>query len=128
MSISEIYVHNGSIMHSDVMKYLFIILLLLPLSLSARTIVVKYRDLPVDVDNGHFEELRLKPSSLVMEMFYDEQGNYLLVSLKNTFYHYCGINKPVINTWVNSDSLGRFYLSNIKGNFDCRVYPMPSYE
>jgi len=115
-------------MHSGVMKYLFIILLLLPLSLSARTIVVKYRDTPVDVDNGHFEELRLKPSSLVMEMFYDEQGNYLIVSLKNTFYHYCGINKPVINTWINSDSLGRFYLNNIKGNYDCRIYPLPGYE
>ena len=105
-----------------------LIFLLIPFNLSARTIVVKYRDTPVDVDNGHFQELRLKPSSLVMEMFYDEHGNYLLVSLKNTFYHYCGINKPVINTWVNSDSLGRFYLSNIKGNFDCRIYPVPSYK
>ncbi len=103
------------------------ILLLIPLSLSARTIFVKYRDTPVDVDNGHFEELRLKPSSLVKEMFYDENGNYLLVSLKNTFYHYCGINKQIIITWVNSDSLGRFYLNNIKGNFDCRIYPIPEY-
>jgi len=97
-------------------------------SLSARTIFVKYRDTLVDVDNGHFEELGLKSSSLVKEMFYDEQGNYLLVSLKNTFYHYCGINRQIINTWVNSDSLGRFYLNNIKGNFDCRIYPVPSHE
>ncbi len=107
---------------------ILLILLLISLSLSARTIIVKYRDTTVDVDNGRFEELRLKPSSLVMEIFYDEQGNYLLVSLKNTFYHYCGINKPVINTWVNSDSLGRFYLNNVKGNFDCRIFPIPSYE
>jgi len=107
---------------------MLIIFLLIPLSLSARTIVVKYRDTPVDVENGHFEEIKLKLSSLVNEMFFDEQGNYLLVRLKSTFYHYCGINKQVINTWINSSSLGRFYLSNIKGNFDCRIYPIPSYE
>jgi len=107
---------------------ILLIFLFIPLNLSARTIVVKYRDTPVDIDNGHFEELRLKPSSLVMEMFYDKEGNYLLVSLKNTFYHYCGIDKQVINTWVNSGSLGRFYLNNIKGNFDCRIYPIPRYE
>lgn len=104
------------------------ILFFISFNLSARTIFVKYKDTPVDVDNGHFEELKLKPSSLVKEMFYDERGNYLLVSLKNTFYHYCGINKQVVNTWVNSDSLGRFYLNNIKGSFDCRIFPIPNYE
>ena len=55
---------------------IFLIFLLIPFSLSARTIVVKYRDTPVDVDNGQFEELKLKPSSLVKEMFYDEEGDY----------------------------------------------------
>lgn len=107
--------------------YLFLLILLLSFHLSARTIVVKYRDTPVDVNNGYFKTLSLKPSSLVKEMFYDEQGYYLLVSLKNTFYHYCGINKQTIKAWVNSNSLGRFYLNNIKGNFDCRIYPIPSY-
>ena len=97
-------------------------------NLSARTIFVKYRDTPVNVDNSFFEELNLKPSSLVKEMFYDEDGKYLLVSLKNTFYHYCGIDKQIIEKWVSSDSLGRFYLHNIKGNFDCRIYPIPTYK
>jgi len=108
-------------------KYLFILILLLPLSLSARTLTIKYRDTPVDTSNGHFQELSLNSSSLVKEMFYDEQGNYLLVSLKNTFYHYCGIDSQVVNAWVASGSLGRFYLQNIKGNYGCRVYPVPVY-
>ena len=109
------------------MKLLLLALLLFPLSLSARTLNIKYRDTPVDTSNGHFQELDLKSSSLIKEMFYDSQGNYLLVSLKNTFYHYCGINSQVVNAWTTSDSLGQFYSQNIKGNYDCRIYPVPVY-
>lgn len=111
------------------MKSLIILIFfILSFNLSARAIDVKYKDTPVDVDNGHFKEINLKSSSFVKEMFFDGQENYLLVRLKNTFYHYCGINKQVIKTWVNSSSLGRYYLNNIKGNYDCRVYPLPNYE
>ena len=75
-----------------------------------------------------FDELDGVLDGFLKEMFFDGQENYLLVRLKNTFYHYCGINKQVIKTWVNSSSLGRYYLNNIKGNYDCRVYPLPNYE
>jgi len=75
-----------------------------------------------------FDELDGVLDGFLKEMFFDGKGSYLLVSLKNTFYHYCGISSKVVNAWTASNSLGRFYLDNIKGNYDCRVYPTPNYD
>jgi len=93
----------------------------------ARDITVKYRDDPVDVDNGYFEEMELKSSSLVQEIYYDAQNQYLLVRLKSTFYHYCNIPAEYVSEWVNADSLGSYYRDCIKGDFGCRYVPVPSY-
>ena len=93
----------------------------------AREISVKYRDSIVDVSNGHFVEINLKRSSIVKEMFYDTGNEYLLVSLKGTFYHYCGIPNSVVTEWVSAPSLGRYYISRVKGSFDCRKGPIPRY-
>jgi|COG998Drversion2_1049125.scaffolds.fasta_scaffold578617_1 hypothetical protein len=93
----------------------------------AQEINVKYRDTTVDVGNGHFEKLNLKPSSFVNEMYYNNKNRYLLVKLKNTFYHYCGLPPVVVENWINASSLGRYYNYNIKGNFDCRINPVPTY-
>ena len=96
--------------------------------IATRIINVKYRSTPVDVNNGTFVELALKPSSVVKEIFFDASAAYLLVRLKNTFYHYCGVDNATVRNWENAGSLGRFYGQNIKGNFDCRINPMPDYE
>jgi hypothetical protein len=69
----------------------------------------------------------LKPSSLVQEIYYDAESHYLLVSLNGTFYHYCGIPSNVVTAWVDAPSLGSFYNASVKGRFDCRVNPVPSY-
>lgn len=82
-----------------------------------RFVTVKYRDTPVNVKN--FTEYKLKKSSFVHEILYDESEKYLLVRLKNTFYHYCNINESTVESWVSSKSLGRFYVSRIKGSFGC---------
>ena len=92
----------------------------------AKNIYVKYKG-TVDISNGHFKHLVLKPSSFINDMYYDKNNNYLLVQLKNTYYHYCAIPQDIINDWKSSSSLGRYYNYNIKGNYDCRVYPAPSY-
>jgi len=84
----------------------------------ARDIAVKYRKTPVNVDS--FKEYSLKSSSLVKEMLYDEENKYLLVRLNKNFYQYCFIEKNIIQSWVNADSLGSFYRNNIKGKFSCR--------
>lgn len=80
---------------------------LVVLPCSALGITVKYRATPVDVSNGHFQEFALKPSSLVQEIFYDLGNEYLLVRLKQTFSHYCGIPKAAVREWVAASSLGR---------------------
>lgn len=111
-------------MKKSVLAVLFV--LLLSGHAFAKQVYVKYRG-QVDTDNGHFVSYKLKASSLVHEIYYDNPNNYLLVSLNGTYYHYCGISENVVSNWVNSSSLGRFYGSYIKGNYDCRVYPVPQY-
>ena len=103
-----------------------LLIVFISLSVSAKDVYVKYRG-SVNVDNGQLEHVNIGYSSLVKDMYYDKDNNYLLVKLNSTYYHYCGINPSVTNKWVSSSSLGRYYLNNIKGNYDCRVYPMPKY-
>lgn len=106
-------------------KSIFLILLCSTV-LFSETIYVKYRG-AIDVDNGHFSHLQLKNSTLVKDMYYDKNHEYLLVRLKHTYYHYCSIPHNVVRRWIESPSLGRFYNSYIKGNYDCRIYPVPRY-
>ena len=93
----------------------------------AEDIYVKYRDGTVDVSNGHFQHLSLKDSRLVKNMYYDQGNSYLLVRLKSTYYHHCSIPQGVVSDWRDSSSLGKYYNRNIKGNYDCRINPIPSY-
>ena len=98
------------------------------LHLGAENIWVKYRDTAVDVSNGNFQHLRLKSSSLVKDMHYDSDNQYLLVQLNQAYYHYCGIPAEVVEEWIQSQSLGRYYNYYVKGNFDCRVNYLPKYK
>lgn len=106
---------------------LILISLVAPAETLAEVVVVKYRSTPVNVANGHFEKIDLKQSSLVKKMYFDVKNQYLLVRLKHTFYHYCGIPKNKIEGWTASSSLGRYYLRHIKENYDCRIFPVPEY-
>ena len=110
-------------------KLLLLSILLLGLGSTAfaKDIYVKYRG-TVDVSNGYFQQLFLKSSSFINDMYYDSDNNYLLVQLNSTYYHYCAIPQGVISDWRGSSSLGRYYNHNIKGNYDCRVNPVPQYE
>ena len=64
------------------MRLLFVLFCIgLAYPLAAREIAVKYRQTPVDVSNGKFQEISLKLSSVVEEIFYDSGNQYLLVSL-----------------------------------------------
>lgn len=104
----------------------FMVLFLIQVAF-AQQVFVKYRGM-VDVGSGHFKSYPLKQSSLVQEIYHDKPNNYLIVSLNGTYYHYCGIPQNVVDRWVTADSLGRFYGSYVKGNYDCRVYPVPKYQ
>ena len=92
----------------------------------SESIYVKYRG-TVDVDNGYFSKLQLKNSSLVKDIYYDKDNKYLLVRLKHTYYHYCSIPNDIVNKWMDAPSLGKYYNFFIKGQYDCRIYPAPTY-
>ena len=94
---------------------------------------VKYRGI-VDTElvnkrtgRPYFDELKLKNSSLVKGMYYDQANNYLLVRLRNTWYHYCEIPPKEVRSWQYSQSLGSHYHSFIKGGYDCRTGFVPKY-
>lgn len=93
----------------------------LALPAHAETVNVKYRG-PVDLTG--FDCLS-QPSSLVWRTCYLVKQQYMVVNLKGTYYHYCRMPGPVVFAWRTADSLGRFYLARIKGEYDCRDGGMP---
>jgi len=89
----------------------------------------------VNVDNEHFVHYKSKSATLIKDMYYDEENAYLIVRLNHTYYHYCSIPKSVIDEWRNMPKewdirspLKWYYYNYIKGNYDCRINPVPSYE
>jgi hypothetical protein len=88
----------------------------------AETVFVKYQG-PVDLKPFTCTDTQ---SSLVHRICYQPEQSYLVVLLDQTYYHYCRIPSQVVSQWLNADSKGRFYLGNIKGNFDCRLGGIPN--
>ena len=91
----------------------------------AECVTVKYRDgacVPL-------EKLECKStvSSFIDRLCYDEKNSYMLLLLKETWYHYCNIPKDEVDRFLSSESLGRFYNQEIKGKFGCRGQPVPTY-
>ena len=103
---------------------LVIVLCMYSLFTYAESVNVKYRG-AVNIDS--FECEWVNRSSLVNRLCFDPKESYAIVLLKSTYYHYCSVSSNVIDSWRASSSMGRFYLSNIKGNYDCRVNYMPKY-
>jgi hypothetical protein len=90
-------------------------------------LTVKYRPDPVDIGDPRFAFLDGGSSSLVDAAFYDSGNGYMIVSLKGTAYHYCGMPNNVWSSFTAASSLGTFYNTAIKGNFDCRTGFVPEY-
>ena len=106
----------------------FLILAIIIQPTQAEIITVKYRPVAVDTEKGSFKEFSLGESSFINRILYDQEQKYLLVKLRDTFYHYCSIPKGVVTNWTTTRSLGRFYNNNVKGNFDCREHKVPGYH
>ncbi len=88
---------------------------------------IKYRDTPVNINNGRFEYLDTYRSSFIRGAWYDAQNRYMIIKLKSTYYHYCGLPKSVWYKFKMANSYGKFYNGYIKGNYDCRHGYVPSY-
>ena len=67
-------------------------------------------------------------------MCYDTANHYMIIKLKQTYYHYCEIDVATVNSFKGAASMGRYYNANIRskpdgthGPFDCRDHPIPKY-
>ena len=88
---------------------------------------VEYRDDPVDVAAPWFESLGNRESSVVDAAWYDVTREYLVIVLKGRAYHYCDLDRQTWTSFVDANSLGRFYAGVIRDNFDCRESEVPTY-
>lgn len=92
---------------------------------NAETVNVKYRG-PVDLKTFTCETVAR--SSLVKRVCYDQREQYMIINLQGTYYHYCEINARTVSALLGASSMGRYYLANIKGDFDCRTRRVPAYK
>lgn len=106
-------------------KLVLLALFTVPLRANAETVFVKYRG---SVDLAPFQCEPVTRSSFIQRVCYDRHERYMLISLNGTYYHYCQIGEETVSGLMSADSMGRYYNRYIKGNFDCRVNAMPSYE
>ena len=88
---------------------------------------VKYRADPVDIAAPYFESLGRSDSSVVEGAWFDSENEYLVINLQGTVYHYCGIGSSTWSSLKSAESMGSYFQDSIKGNFDCRVFPVPAY-
>jgi hypothetical protein len=91
----------------------------------AETVNVKYRGA---VDLAPFQCESVSRSSLVSRVCYDRKEQYMVIGLQGTYYHYCEIDAGTVAALRGAASMGRFYNSSIKGNFDCRTHRVPAYK
>ncbi|MCJ9700183.1 KTSC domain-containing protein [Bradyrhizobium sp. SHOUNA76] len=94
----------------------------------AETVTVKYRG-PVDLKPFACQDTK---SSFINRVCYDAANQYMVILLKDTYYHYCEIPKSTVDALLSADSHGRYYNANIKGTgkdgpYDCRTHRVPSY-
>jgi hypothetical protein len=92
----------------------------------AEDVYVKYRHAnPVDLK--HFACTSTDRSSFVRRVCYDRANSYMLIKLRETWYHYCGIPADVVASLIAVGSVGTYFNRYVKGKFDCRINPVPSY-
>jgi hypothetical protein len=98
---------------------------------SAECVTVKYRDTAVCLDT--FKCTDTARSSYVRTVCYDAAKSYMLIKLKNVWYHYCAVDSASAQNLITAPSVGRHYTEyfrshkGVHGPFDCRDHPPPSY-
>lgn len=93
-----------------------------------KIVYVKYRDTGlVDVNNDSFRYKDMSRSSFVRSAWYDDTENYMIVKLKDTYYHYCDLPISVWDSFIKASSFGSFYEDKIQGDYSCRYQEVPSY-
>ncbi|CAN7354198.1 KTSC domain-containing protein [Mesorhizobium amorphae] len=90
---------------------------------------MKYRG-PVDL--AKFECTGELDSGLVKRVCYNAEHSYMLIRLKQTWYHYCEIDHGTVSALLAAGSKGAFYNESIKdaatgGEFGCRDKTVPNF-
>jgi len=88
----------------------------------AESVYVKYRG---TVSLGEFD-CNHTESSLVKRICYKADDQYLVVLLRNTYYHYCRVPSQIFKQWMSAESKGSYYAVSVKGKFDCRLGGVPN--
>jgi hypothetical protein len=115
-------------MHKRVFTFALLAAVLYCAPALSETVNVKYRG-AVDLKSFVCTDTT---SSFVHRVCYDKAHAYMLILLKNTWYHYCEIDAGTVSALIRASSVGRYYNSNIKsssndGRFDCRTHKVPNY-
>ncbi len=94
----------------------------------SKIVYVKYRDAgPVDLNHPDFEYQDTLKSSFVGGAWYDYTEDYMIIKLRDTYYHYCDLPSSIWSSFQKANSFGSFYESKIQGNYSCRNQEVPSY-
>jgi hypothetical protein len=97
----------------------------------AECVTVKYGDTPVCLDT--FECTKTPQSSFVREICFDAAKSYMLIKLKETWYHYCLLDRASVADLLKGPSVGHNYNETFRsrgpvhGPFDCWDHPIPNY-
>ncbi len=103
-------------------------LLLAPASLSAEEACVKYHKC-ISLDQFKCEDITR--SSFIRRVCYVEAKQYMIIKLKDTYYHYCKIGPETVTSLMEAPSMGKYFNEKISGTrnnrgpFDCRDHPIP---
>ena len=96
---------------------------------AGETADVKYRG-PVPLQT--FECVSTPDSSFINRICYDAAESYMLVQMRQIYYHYCEVDAATVAAFLSAPSAGKFYNRYIKGTgsdgpFDCRTRRIPNY-
>jgi hypothetical protein len=117
---SWLYIGLSALIGSAILYFLF-------LSPSSGDVKVRYRDDKVDISASNFDPLN-KSDSTVKGAWYDNGNEYMVIKLGGAYYHYCGMSSSTWSEFKTTSFPYIFYQDNVKGDFDCRVNPVPRYQ
>ena len=110
------------------MRFVFLsALVMMCQAATAETVQVKYHGV---VSLDAFTCGDVKESSDVSRICYNKAERYMVIRLKTTYYHYCGIDAATVQGLESASSKRQFFEARIRGSgadgpFDCRTHPVP---
>jgi len=89
----------------------------------ADTVTVKHHK---EVDLGKFK-CATGRSVLIPRVCYDKANSYMVIKVGDEYYHYCEIDPRTVRSLLRARSIDDYYLTSIRGHFDCRTHRVPNY-